>query len=76
MDRGGVASEFGPFYGIVKNTNDSLRSGRIQVFIPTFADGNEDDSTKWTIVSYLPSFFGSTPANPPAINFLINPAFF
>lgn len=66
MDRGGVPAEFGPFYGIVKNTNDSIRSGRIQVFIPTFADGDEDDPTKWTIVSYLPPFFGSTPANPSA----------
>jgi hypothetical protein len=64
MDRGGTPAEFGPFYGIVKNTNDSIRSGRIQVYIETFADGAEDDPTKWTIVSYLPSFFGSTPANP------------
>ena len=64
MDRGGVPAEFGPFYGIVKNTNDSIRSGRIEVFIETFADGSEDDPSKWTLVSYLPSFFGSTPYDP------------
>lgn len=66
LNRGGTPAEFGPFYGIVKNTSDSIRSGRIQVFIPTFADGDEDDPTKWTIVSYMPQFFGSTPANPAA----------
>ena len=64
LDRGGVPAEFGPFYGIVKNTNDSIRSGRIQVYITAFADGNEEDQTKWTTVSYMPQFFGSTPYNP------------
>lgn len=64
LDRGGQAAEFGPFYGIVKNTSDSLRSGRIQVYIPTFSDGDENDDTKWTTVSYAPPYFGSTPYNP------------
>ena len=64
MDRGGVPAEFGPFYGVVKNTNDSIRSGRIQVYITAFGDGNEDDDSKWTTVSYMPQFFGSTPYNP------------
>lgn len=64
LDRGGVAAEFGPFYGIVKNTNDSMRSGRIQVYITAFGDGNEDDPEKWTTVSYAPPYFGSTPYNP------------
>jgi hypothetical protein len=64
LDRGGVPAEFGPFYGIVKNTNDSLRSGRIQVFITAFGDGDENDPEKWTTVSYAPPFFGSTPYNP------------
>lgn len=65
MDRGGVAAEFGPFYGTVKNTVDPDRSGRIQVYIEAFADGDENDDSKWTTVSYLPPFFGSTPSNPP-----------
>lgn len=64
MDRGGVPAEFGPFYGIVKNNIDPTRTGRLQVFIDVFADGSKDDPSKWTSVSYLPSFFGSTPANP------------
>jgi hypothetical protein len=66
MDRGGVPAEFGPFYGIVKNNVDPTRAGRLQVYIDVFADGNPDDSSKWTIVSYLPGFYGSTPANPAA----------
>jgi hypothetical protein len=66
MDRGGVPAEFGPFYGVVKNTSDSIRSGRIQVFIEAFADGgmDDDDQSKWTTVNYMPPFFGSTPYNP------------
>jgi len=65
FDRGGVPAEFGPFYGIVKNTTDSNRSGRIQVYIEAFAGGDEDDPKKWTTVSYMPQFFGATPYNPP-----------
>lgn len=65
-DRGGVPAEFGPFYGIVKNNVDPNRSGRLQVYIDIFANGNPDDATKWTSVSYLPGFYGATPATPPA----------
>lgn len=64
MDRGGTPAEFGPFYGTVKNNIDPTRSGRLQVYIETFADGDSEDESKWTTVSYLPSFFGYTPNNP------------
>ena len=62
MDRGGYPAEFGPFIGVVKNNVDPTRSGRLQVYIETFADGNAEDSSKWTTVRYLPSFFGNTPS--------------
>jgi hypothetical protein len=65
FDRGGVAAEFGPFYGLVKNTTDPDRSGRIQVYIEAFANGDENDDSKWVTVSYMPQFFGATPYNPP-----------
>lgn len=66
LDRGGMPADFGPFYGIVKNTYDKNRTGRIEVYIEAFADQSldEEDSSKWIPVSYLPSFFGSTPYNP------------
>ena len=66
FDRGGTPAEFGPFYGVVKNTTDSARSGRIQVYIEAFSNGSETDPTKWITVSYMPQFFGSTPYNPAA----------
>ena len=63
QDRGGVPAQFGPFTGVVKNNVDPTRSGRLQVYIDVFSGGDPDDSTKWTTVSYLPSFYGSTAPN-------------
>ena len=63
QDRGGVPAQFGPFAGVVKNNVDPTRSGRLQVYIEVFSGGSPDDPTKWTTVSYLPSFFGSTQPN-------------
>jgi hypothetical protein len=66
QDRGGVPAEFGPFTGIVMSTVDPTRAGRLRVFIEAFADGGPEsmqDESKWTTVSYMPSFFGSTPVN-------------
>jgi len=61
QDRGGVPSEYGPFFGVVMNNVDPTRSGRLQVYIEAFADGSMDDDTKWTTVNYLPPFYGATP---------------
>jgi hypothetical protein len=66
QDRGGVPAEFGPFTGIVMSSVDPTRAGRLRVFIEAFADGGPDsknDESKWTTVSYMPAFFGSTPVN-------------
>jgi len=67
LDRGGVPSEFGPFTGVVMSTVDPTRAGRLRVFIEAFVDGGEkamQDDSKWTTVSYMPPFYGSTPSNP------------
>jgi hypothetical protein len=64
LDRGGVPAEFGPFTGVVMSTVDPARFGRLRVFIEAFNDGGEAamrDESKWTTVSYMPPFFGSTP---------------
>jgi hypothetical protein len=63
QDRGGVPAQFGPFTGVVKNNVDPTRSGRLQVYIEVFSGGNPDDPSKWTTVSYLPSFYGTTSPN-------------
>jgi hypothetical protein len=75
FDRGGYPAEFGPFTGIVMSTYDNTRSGRLRVFIPAFnGPANQintsdaysvmQDESKWTTVSYMPPFFGSTPPPP------------
>jgi hypothetical protein len=64
LDRGGVPAEFGPFTGVVMSTVDPARTGRLRVYIEAFNDGGPvgmKDETKWTTVSYMPSFFGYTP---------------
>ena len=68
QDRGGVATEFGPFTAVVKNNVDPTRSGRLQVFIENFNSGaDESDNRFWTTVGYLPGFYGATPPGlPPA----------
>ena len=61
LNRGGVPSEGGPFLGTVMNNIDPVRSGRLQVFLTNFNDGDMNDTSKWTTVDYLPSFYGATP---------------
>lgn len=61
QDRGGVPSEYGPFYGVVKNNVDPARLGRLQVYIENFSNGDEADDSKWVWVRYLPQFYGHTP---------------
>lgn len=68
QDRGGVPAEYGPYVGKVMNNIDPARLGRLQVFIEAFADGSEQDSSKWTTVSYMPPFYGATPPGKTAAN--------
>lgn len=64
LNRGGVPAEGGPFIGTVMSNVDPSRMGRLRVYIEAFADGNMNDDTKWTTVSYLPPFYGNTPVPP------------
>jgi len=68
LDRGGMASQTGPFVGTVVNNSDSTRSGRLQVYIETFAGPApkglpvwNTDKSLWRTVRYLSPFYGSTP---------------
>ena len=68
QDRGGVPAEYGPYFGMVMNNVDPTRSGRLQVYIEAFADGDQNDDSKWTTVSYMPPFYGATPPGRTADN--------
>jgi hypothetical protein len=58
-DAGGKISVNYPVKGIVKNTIDANRAGRIQVYVADFG-GTEDDNKSWTTVQYMSPFFGMT----------------
>ncbi len=58
-DSAGVRIDSGPFIGIIKNNNDPIRAGRLQVWIPDLG-GDEDNSKNWRTVSYASPFYGTT----------------
>lgn len=59
-DKSPVRLDPGPYVGKIKNTLDATRSGRIQVYIPNLASGDEDNPSSWRTVSYASPFFGTT----------------
>mgnify|MGYP003350832953 FL=1 len=64
FDRGGQIADVGPFVGVVKNNVDSIRSGRLWVYIEQFSgDNTEDNPSGWRLVNYLPPFYGVTEKN-------------
>ena len=56
----GVKLDAGPFIGKIKNNIDPAKLGRLQVYIPELASGDEDDPQNWRIVTYSSPFFGMT----------------
>ena len=58
-DSPGVRIDSGPFIGIIKNNNDPIRGGRLQVWIPDLG-GDEDNSKNWRTVAYASPFYGTT----------------
>ena len=55
----GVKLTLGTYLGVIKNTEDPERVGRLAVWIPDLG-GPEDDSSGWYIVRYASPFMGST----------------
>lgn len=49
--------------GIVKDNVDTIRTGRLRVYIDDFGASNPDDSAAWVTVSYLSPFYGSVQNN-------------
>lgn len=62
LQPGGRTALFNQTYlGFVKNNEDALMMGRLQVWIPEFSS-NPTDESGWFTVSYCSPFAGSTPA--------------
>lgn len=59
-DAGGGVIRSEPVIGIVKNNIDTIRSGRIQVYIQDKNGFDPDDSKNWVTVRYLSPFYGRT----------------
>lgn len=61
FDRGGMPTDFGPFVGEIMNNVDPTRSGRVQVYIEQFGQGDRNNPANWRTVSYMPQMAGATP---------------
>jgi len=62
---GGAAVKSVPVIGVVKSTADSIRSGRIFVYIKDFGAADEDNSKNWTPVRFMSNFYGKTSTTSP-----------
>jgi hypothetical protein len=49
-----------PVKGVVKDTIDSAKTGRIRVYIADFGSLDPDDAQGWTTVSLMSPFYGVT----------------
>jgi hypothetical protein len=56
----GITIDYGPHLALVVNNQDSLYSGRLQVWIPSFG-GDATSPSSWHTVSYASPFYGITP---------------
>ena len=58
-ESGGAFARAAPVFGIVKDNVDSIRAGRIKVYISDFSNLDPDNSSGWVTVGYMSNFFGS-----------------
>jgi hypothetical protein len=56
----GTKLDSGPFIGKIKNNIDPAKLGRLQVYIPELASGDEEEPQNWRIVTYSSPYFGMT----------------
>jgi hypothetical protein len=56
----GTKLDPGPFVGKIKNNVDPTKLGRLQVYVPELASGDEEDPQNWRIVTYSSPYFGMT----------------
>lgn len=62
-DAGGAVLKQVPLFGVVKDNIDTVRSGRLRVYISDMGGSDPDDSNTWVTVNYMSPFFGATPGS-------------
>jgi hypothetical protein len=61
FDRGGMPATSIALTGVVMNTVDPTRMGRVQVYIQEFGANDPTNQANWRTVQYLSPFYGITP---------------
>lgn len=59
-DAGGAVIKQVPLFGVVKDNIDTVRSGRLRVYISDMGGSDPDDANTWVTVNYMSPFFGAT----------------
>jgi hypothetical protein len=59
-DAGGAVVKSVPVFGVVKDNIDTVRSGRLRVYISDMGGPNPDIDSSWVTVNYMSPFFGAT----------------
>jgi len=62
---GGAVTRSTPTYGVVKDNIDTIRSGRLRVYIADMGGKNPENERSWITVNYMSPFFGFTSGSPP-----------
>ena len=59
-DAGGAVIKQVPLFGVVKDNIDTIRSGRLRVYISDMGGSDPEDDSTWVTVNYMSPFFGFT----------------
>jgi hypothetical protein len=64
-DAGGAVLRSVPVFGVVKDNIDTIRSGRLRVYIADMGGQDPNDSNSWITVNYMTPFYGLTQGDAP-----------
>ena len=64
-DAGGAVLRTVPVFGVVKDNIDTIRSGRLRVYIADMGGQDPNDSNSWITVNYMTPFYGLTQGDAP-----------
>ena len=63
VNKKGTIIDPGPYEAEIMNANDVLRTGRVQVYIPSMPMGPKNDVGSWLPVRYATPYYGKTSKN-------------